>query len=170
MQYYQVVQGILSIPTNVLFKQQVCWFLKSVFLCKVSTVVVWIFQFLEFLGSGDWFFWWSLYFPAGDSNSRGWNSNFNWIWLVVWKIFYFSISYYGMSSETHWRTHMFQDGHIAPPGIVVDMGWDGCGNAEISRSRWLKPKRNGAVAATCGRSQYRDAATRSSPGDAMAMD
>ena len=56
MQYYQVVQGILSIPTNVLFKQQVCWFLKSVFLCKVSTVVVWIFQFLEFLGSGDCFF------------------------------------------------------------------------------------------------------------------
>ena len=70
---------------------------------------------------------------------------------------------------SHWRTHMFQDGPIAPPGIIVDMGWDGCGNAEI-RSRWLKPKRNGAVAATCGTSQCRDAATRSSPGDAMAMD
>ena len=151
MQYYQVVQGILSIPTNVLFEQQVCWFLKSVFLCKVSAGVVWIFQFLEFLGSRDWVFpWWSLLFPAGDSNSRGWNSNSigsGWwfpfhIWDVILPID--ELICFKMGTLHH------------QPGIVVDMGWDGCGNAEI-RSRWLKPKRNGAVAATCGRSQCRDA-------------
>ena len=32
-------------------------------------------------------------------------------WLVVWNIFYFSISYMGCH-PSHWRTHMFQDGFL----------------------------------------------------------
>ena len=36
------------------------------------------------------------------------------IWLVVWNMFLFSSSYM-VCHPSHWRTHIFQDGHIAPP-------------------------------------------------------
>ena len=67
-----------------LFKQQVCGSWNPYF---YATCLLLSFEFSSFLS-----------FLGAESNSRGWNSNFNWIWLVVWKIFYLSISYYGMSS------------------------------------------------------------------------
>ena len=39
------------------------------------------------------------------------------IWLVVWNMAFIFHFIYGMSSETHWQTHMFQDGWNHQPVI-----------------------------------------------------
>ena len=44
-------------------------------------------------------------------------------WLVVWNMFLKNPSYMGCH-PSHWRSQMFQDGHIAPPTSVSIPGWE----------------------------------------------